>query len=79
MPGTSSDYAPSVDTGFPAWLRWQHLFNIVFMMFLIRRGLGFFADHPDGGILNWGSRPGTERLRMRDPVPADRMNRTRSP
>lgn len=38
-PGTSTTYAPAVDSGFPAWLRWQHLFNIIFMMFIIRAGL----------------------------------------
>ncbi|MGO9350214.1 MAG: molybdopterin-dependent oxidoreductase [Mycobacterium sp.] len=72
-PGTSTSYAPAVDSGFPGWLRWQHLFNIVFMMFLMRAGLQIFADHPRL-YLNSGSRPGTEWLRMRDPVPADRMN-----
>ncbi len=35
-PGTSTTYARPVTSGFPAWLRWQHLFNIVFMMFIIR-------------------------------------------
>lgn len=72
-PGTSTSYAPAVDSGFPGWLRWQHLFNIVFMMFLIRAGLQILADHPRL-YLNSGSRPGTEWLRMRGPVPADRMN-----
>ncbi|NMN93945.1 molybdopterin-dependent oxidoreductase [Antrihabitans stalactiti] len=72
-PGTSASYAPAVDTGFPAWLRWQHLFNIVFMMFLIRAGLQILADHPRL-YLNAGSRPGTEWLRLRDAVPEDRMD-----
>ena len=45
-PGTSTTYAPPVTSGFPAWLRWQHLFNIIFMMFIIRAGLQILADHP---------------------------------
>lgn len=45
-PGTSATYAAPVTAGFPAWLRWQHLFNIVFMMFIIRVGLQILADHP---------------------------------
>ncbi|MEO6794279.1 MAG: oxidoreductase, partial [Mycobacterium sp.] len=38
-PGTSTRVTPVIATGFPSWLRWQHLFNIVFMMFLMRAGL----------------------------------------
>ncbi len=72
-PGTSASYAPAIDSGFPAWLRWQHLFNIVFMMFIIRAGLQILADHPRL-YLNSGSTPGTEWFRMRDPVPLDRMD-----
>lgn len=72
-PGASTSFAPAVYTGFPAWLRWQHLFNIVFMLFLMRAGLQILADHPRL-YLNVGSRPGSEWLRMRGPVPADRMN-----
>jgi sulfoxide reductase catalytic subunit YedY len=72
-PGTSSSYARPVTSGFPAWLRWQHLFNIVFMMFIMRAGLQILADHPRL-YLNSGCQPGTAWLRMRDPVPADRMD-----
>ncbi|MEI8084198.1 MAG: oxidoreductase, partial [Actinomycetes bacterium] len=72
-PGTSSDFATPVTTGFPWWLRWQHFFNLIFMMFIIRAGLQILADHPRL-YLNSGSRPGTEWLRMRGPVPADRMD-----
>jgi DMSO/TMAO reductase YedYZ molybdopterin-dependent catalytic subunit/thiosulfate reductase cytochrome b subunit len=72
-PGTSTAYAPPVTSGFPAWLRWQHLFNIVFMMFIIRAGMQILADHPRL-YLNSGCRPGTEWFRMRDPVPSDRMD-----
>lgn len=72
-PGSSASYAASVDSGFPWWLRWQHLFNLVFMMFIIRAGLQILADHPRLS-LDAGSRPGREWLRMRGPVPADRMD-----
>jgi DMSO/TMAO reductase YedYZ molybdopterin-dependent catalytic subunit/thiosulfate reductase cytochrome b subunit len=72
-PGTSTSYAPAVDSGFPSWLRWQHLFNIVFMMFLMRAGMQILADHPRL-YLNSGCRPGTAWFRMRDPVPADRLD-----
>jgi methionine sulfoxide reductase catalytic subunit len=72
-PGTSSSYATPVTSGFPAWLRWQHLFNIVFMMFIMRAGLQILADHPRL-YLNSGCRPGSAWLRMRDPVPIDRLD-----
>jgi len=72
-PGTSTTYAAPVPSGFPAWLRWQHLFNIIFMMFIIRAGLQILADHPRL-YLNSGCQPGTEWFRMRDPVPPDRMD-----
>lgn len=72
-PGTSTTFAPAVDSGFPAWLRWQHLFNIVFMMFLMRAGIQILADHPRL-YLNSGCRPGSEWLRMRGRVPSDRQD-----
>lgn len=72
-PGTSTTFAPAVTSGFPVWLRWQHLFNIVFMMFLMRAGIQILADHPRL-YLNAGCQPGTAWLRMRGPVPADRQN-----
>jgi thiosulfate reductase cytochrome b subunit len=72
-PGTSTTGAPPVESGFPAWLRWQHLFNLVFMMFIMRAGLQILADHPRL-YLNSGCTPGTDWLRMRDPIPADRLD-----
>jgi methionine sulfoxide reductase catalytic subunit len=74
-PGTSNSYAPAVTTGFPAWLRWQHFLNIIFMMFIIRSGLQILADHPRL-YLNSGCQPGTEWFRMSDPVPADRTDKS---
>ncbi|BBX29441.1 molybdopterin-dependent oxidoreductase [Mycolicibacterium alvei] len=77
-PGSSPSFAPAVNSGFPAWLRWQHFFNIVFMMFILRSGLQILADHPRL-YLNAGCRPGTEWLRMRGQVPADRMDKSDPP
>ena len=37
--------APSVDSGFPWWLRLQHFLNMLFMMFIIRAGIQILADH----------------------------------
>ena len=72
-PGTSTQYVHPVATGFPWWLRWQHFLNLLFMMFIIRAGLQILADHPRL-YLNAGSRPDTEWLRLRGPVPNDRRD-----
>lgn len=72
-PGTSPSYAHPVDSGFPWWLRWQHFFNLLFMIFIIRAGIQILADHPRL-YFNHSSQPGKEWLRLRDPVPADRMD-----
>ncbi|GAA4683284.1 molybdopterin-dependent oxidoreductase [Gordonia humi] len=75
-PGTSDSYAQTVDSGFPAWLRWQHLLNAIFMLFIIRAGIQILADHPRL-YLNSGSTPGTDWLRIRGPIPADRLDQSR--
>jgi len=64
--------APSVDSGFPAWLRWQHFLNMLFMMFIIRAGIQILADHPR---LYWkrDCTPGTEWFRFQRPVPEGRV------
>jgi methionine sulfoxide reductase catalytic subunit len=64
--------APSVDSGFPAWLRLQHFLNMMFMMFIIRAGIQILADHPR---LYWkrDCTPGTEWFRFQAPVPAGRL------
>ncbi len=72
-PGTSGDYVPAATTGLPWWLRWQHFFNILFMMFIVRAGLQILADHPRL-YLDAGCRPDREWLRLRGPVPADRRD-----
>ncbi len=73
FPGTADSFVPPVESGFPAWLRWQHFLNLMFMMFIMRAGLQILADHPRL-YLRSGSRPGTEWMRLRGPVPADRLD-----
>jgi sulfoxide reductase catalytic subunit YedY len=72
-PGTSTQYVEPVASGFPWWLRWQHFFNLLFMMFIIRAGLQILADHPRL-YLNAGSKPDSEWMRLREPVPRDRRD-----
>src|SRR5262245_58532138 len=69
-PGTGA-FGPVVSTGFPWWLRYQHYFNLVMMLFIIRSGLQILADHPRL-TLDAGCKPDTEFLRLRGPVPHDR-------
>ena len=70
-PGTSTTPAPSY-SGFPGWLRWQHFFNLFFMMFIMRAGIQILADHPR---LYWNrhSTPDTEWFRFNKPVPKGRI------
>jgi thiosulfate reductase cytochrome b subunit len=70
-PGTGV-FGPPVTTGFPAWLRWQHYFNLVVMLFIIRSGLQILADHPRL-TTDASCTPDTEWLRLRGPVPRDRL------
>jgi len=64
--------APSVDSGFPWWLRLQHFLNMLFMMFIIRAGIQILADHPR---LYWkrDCTPGTDWFRFQRPVPTGRV------
>ncbi|GMU78732.1 MAG: hypothetical protein AMXMBFR46_15260 [Acidimicrobiia bacterium] len=70
-PGTDTSPQPDYH-GFPTWLRWQHFFNLFFMMFIIRAGIQILADHPR---LYWNRHctPGTEWFRFQVPVPQDRL------
>src|SRR5215467_5618760 len=70
-PGTGS-FQPPVTTGFPLWLRILHFLNLLFMLFIIRAGIQILADHPRLQT-DAGSTPGREWLRLRGPVPPDRM------
>lgn len=64
--------APSVDSGFPLWLRLQHFLNMFFMLFIIRASIQILADHPR---LYWSRdcTPGTEWFRFQKDVPTDRI------
>ena len=68
-PGTVEHSQPAT-TGFPAWVRWQHFFNLFFMVFIIRSGVQILSDHPR---LYWTrhSTPGRDWFRVQEPVPSD--------
>src|SRR5215471_3066375 len=70
-PGTGN-FQPPVSGGFPLWERILHFLNLLFMLLIIRAGIQILADHPR---LNHdaGCEPGRELLRLRGPVPPDRM------
>lgn len=70
-PGTGA-FQPPVETGFPLWVRIQHLLNLTLMLFIIRAGLQILADHPRLQV-DSGSYPGKEFIRMNGPVPPERM------
>ncbi len=70
-PGTGAFRLP-VSTGFPWWLRFQHYFNFVFILFIIRSGLQILADHPRL-TLDRNCTPDTEFFRLRGPIPKDRI------
>jgi sulfoxide reductase catalytic subunit YedY len=69
-PGTLASSHPGETTGFPAWARWQHFFNLFFIIFIIRSGVQILSDHPR---LYWTrhSTPGRDWFRMQKPVPPD--------
>jgi DMSO/TMAO reductase YedYZ molybdopterin-dependent catalytic subunit/thiosulfate reductase cytochrome b subunit len=59
--------------GFPAWIRWSHFFNMIFLFMLVRSGLSILMDHPR---LYWNDHctPGAEWIRFTPlPVPTDRL------
>ncbi|MGH7814120.1 MAG: molybdopterin-dependent oxidoreductase [Candidatus Binataceae bacterium] len=71
MPKTLLESAPP--QGFPAWLRFSHYLNLLFMILLIRSGLQILMDHPR---LYWNVHctPGTEWVRFTPvEVPKDRL------
>jgi methionine sulfoxide reductase catalytic subunit len=69
-PGTIESSRSAATTGFPAWARWQHFFNLFFLVFIIRSGLQILSDHPR---LYWTrhSTPGKDWFRIQKPVPSD--------
>jgi thiosulfate reductase cytochrome b subunit len=69
-PGTIVPLPPGQGAGFPAWVRWQHFFNLFLMLFVIRSGIQILCDHPR---LYWTrhSTPGKDWFRFQEPVPPD--------
>ena len=58
--------------GFPVWVRYCHVFNFFFVMFLIRSGLSILMDHPRL-YFNDHCTPGSEWIRFTPlQVPTDR-------
>ncbi len=68
-PGTTKP-PPAAPAGFPSWLRWEHFFNVLFMIFIIRSGVQILSDHPR---LYWTRHctPGRDWFRIQKPVPDD--------
>lgn len=56
-------------SGFPLWVRIQHVLNLFLMMFIIRSGIQILADHPR---LYWNKdcTPGSEWFRFQREVPS---------
>lgn len=69
-PGTIEIPEAQLAPGLPAWVGWQHFFNLFLMTFIIRSGVQILTDHPR---LYWTrhSTPGKEWFRIQRPVPED--------
>jgi len=61
---------PNGRESIPAWVGWQHFFNLFLMTFIIRSGIQIMSDHPR---LYWTrhSTPGKEWFRFQKEVPDD--------
>lgn len=66
-PGTIATPHPT-SVGIPWWARWEHFFNLFFMMFIIRSGLQILADHPRL-YFDRNSTPGRDWFRLLVPEP----------
>ena len=69
-PGTVVPAGADDTAGFPAWVGWQHFFNMLLLIPIIRSGVTIIADHPR---FYWTrhSTPGKDWFRVQKPVPAD--------
>jgi sulfoxide reductase catalytic subunit YedY len=69
-PGTLVATSDPPYLGLPSWLRWQHFFNLFFLVFIIRSGVQILADHPR---LYWTRHctPGRDWFRFQKPTPPD--------
>jgi hypothetical protein len=67
-PGTVAP--PNGQQGIPAWVGWQHFFNLFLLTFIIRSGVQIMTDHPR---LYWTrhSTPGRDWFRFQNRVPDD--------
>ncbi len=66
-------FESSAPHGFPAWIRYAHFFNFLFLTMLARSGLSILMDHPRL-YLNNNCTPGTEWIRFTPlTVPKDRV------
>jgi thiosulfate reductase cytochrome b subunit len=70
-PGTLAPAQPDA-VGIPWWARWQHFFNLFFLMFIVRSGLQILADHPRL-YFDRNCTPGRDWFRFQKPVPLDRV------
>ncbi|MEP7119225.1 MAG: molybdopterin-dependent oxidoreductase, partial [Acidobacteriota bacterium] len=70
-PGTILTPRPRA-VGVPWWARWQHFFNLFFLLFIVRAGLQILADHPRL-YFDRNSTPGRDWFRFQKPVPTDRV------
>jgi DMSO/TMAO reductase YedYZ molybdopterin-dependent catalytic subunit/thiosulfate reductase cytochrome b subunit len=61
---------PNGQQGIPAWVGWQHFFNLFLLTFIIRSGVQIMTDHPR---LYWTrhSTPGHDWFRFQHEVPDD--------
>ncbi|SIL83944.1 Oxidoreductase molybdopterin binding subunit [Mycobacteroides abscessus subsp. abscessus] len=66
-PGT--DISVPLAVGIPAWVAWQHFFNLFLMIFIIRSGIQILCDHPRL-YFSRNCTPGKDEwLRIAQPVP----------
>ncbi|WP_137725337.1 molybdopterin-dependent oxidoreductase [Prescottella subtropica] len=71
-PGTHVPAELEEHQGFPAWVQWQHFFNLFLMTFIIRSGLQIFVDHPRLYFTR-DCTPDKEWLRVQHRVPKGRV------
>jgi hypothetical protein len=48
--GTVEPSHPEASSGFPAWLRVEHFFNVFLLIFIVRAGVQILSDHLMGGV-----------------------------
>lgn len=71
--GSQQQYDSIGVHGFPAWIRYGHFFNFLFVTILIRSGLSILMDHPRL-YFNDHCTPGSEWIRFTPlKVPTDRL------